>query len=225
MEFHLLLLSIFTVLYLTHVASHAALSPQAYWHSVLPNTPMPMAVKNLLPQEANLRRSAMDAVGHIDFAEANVYGGDKDARAIFYNVGRGDKDARAIIYNVGRGDKDARAIIYFAEANVRREDKMQERLFTTWAEGIRMREQLFTTWAERIRMRERLFTTWADGMRMQKQLFILLVRIINYIINKTLKYLLFYFFTLLLSQIHICRLNSSIGFMKSITCLTLIINV
>ncbi|GMP78589.1 hypothetical protein CsSME_00034476 [Camellia sinensis var. sinensis] len=123
MEFHLLLLSIFTVISLTHVASHAALPPQAYWHSVLPNTPMPQAVKNLLPQEANLRRSDKAAVGHIDFAEANVHGGDKDARAIIYNVGKGDKDARAIIYNVGREDKDARAIIYFAEANVRREDK------------------------------------------------------------------------------------------------------
>ncbi|XP_028064776.1 BURP domain protein RD22-like isoform X2 [Camellia sinensis] len=123
MEFHLLLLSIFTVISLTHVASHAALSPQAYWHSVLPNTPMPQAVKNLLPQEANLRRSDKAAVGHIDFAEANMHGGDKDARAIIYNVGREDKDARAIIYNVDREDKDARAIIYFAEANVRREDK------------------------------------------------------------------------------------------------------
>ncbi|KAL7209190.1 hypothetical protein ACSBR1_030850 [Camellia fascicularis] len=137
MEFHLLLLSIFTVLSLTDVASYAALSPQAYWYSVLPNSPMPQAVKNLLPQEANLRRSDKAVVGHIDFAEANVRGGDKDARAIIYNVGREDKDARAIIYNVGRedkdaraiiynvgrGDKDARAIIYFAEANVHKEDK------------------------------------------------------------------------------------------------------
>ncbi|KAI8002778.1 BURP domain protein RD22 [Camellia lanceoleosa] len=119
MEFHLLLLSIFTVLSLTHVASHAALSPQAYWYSVLPNSPMPQAVKNLLPQEASLRRSDKAVVGHIDFAEANLHGGDKDARAIIYNVGKGDKDARAIIYNVGKGDKDARAIIY----NVGREDK------------------------------------------------------------------------------------------------------
>ncbi|XP_028064780.1 BURP domain protein RD22-like [Camellia sinensis] len=121
MEFHLLLLSIFAVLSLTHVASHAALSPQAYWHSVLPNTPMPQAVKNLLPQEANLRRSDKDVVGHIDFAKANVRRGDKDARAILYNVGRGDKDARAILYNVGRGDKDARAILYFAEASINRQ--------------------------------------------------------------------------------------------------------
>ncbi|CAL5417015.1 unnamed protein product [Camellia sinensis] len=131
MEFHLLLLSIFTVLSLTHVASHAALSPQAYWHLVLPNTPMPKAVKNLLPQEANVRRGDKDASGIQYFAEANVRRGDKDASGIQYfeeaNVRRGDKDASGIQYfeeaNVRRGDKDATGIQYFVEANVRRGDK------------------------------------------------------------------------------------------------------
>ncbi|KAL6980490.1 hypothetical protein U1Q18_022128 [Sarracenia purpurea var. burkii] len=33
------------------VGSRAALSPGAYWNSVLPNTPMPMAVKDLLQHE------------------------------------------------------------------------------------------------------------------------------------------------------------------------------
>ncbi|XP_057478591.1 BURP domain protein RD22-like [Actinidia eriantha] len=33
------------------VASRAAISPEAYWKSMLPNTPMPKAVKDLLPNE------------------------------------------------------------------------------------------------------------------------------------------------------------------------------
>ncbi|XP_028069592.1 BURP domain protein RD22-like isoform X2 [Camellia sinensis] len=50
MELHLL--PIFTFLSVALVASHAALSPEeAYWNSMLPNTPMPMAVKNSLQPE------------------------------------------------------------------------------------------------------------------------------------------------------------------------------
>lgn len=30
------------------VATHAALPPQIYWYSVLPNTPMPKAITDLL---------------------------------------------------------------------------------------------------------------------------------------------------------------------------------
>ncbi|KAM7490116.1 hypothetical protein LguiA_033037 [Lonicera macranthoides] len=46
MEIHLL--HIFTFLSLALVGSHADLPPEAYWKSVLPNTPMPKAVKDLL---------------------------------------------------------------------------------------------------------------------------------------------------------------------------------
>ncbi|CAL5431608.1 unnamed protein product [Camellia sinensis] len=46
MEFHLL--PILAFLSLTLVASHATPSPEAYWNSVLPNSPIPKAVKDLL---------------------------------------------------------------------------------------------------------------------------------------------------------------------------------
>ncbi|GFS35398.1 BURP domain-containing protein [Actinidia rufa] len=49
MEFHIL--PILAVLYVVAdlaVASHATLSPEAYWNTVMPNTPMPKAVKDLL---------------------------------------------------------------------------------------------------------------------------------------------------------------------------------
>ncbi|CAL5327938.1 unnamed protein product [Camellia sinensis] len=52
MEFNFL--PIFTFLSLTLVAGHAAVSPEAYWNMVLQNTPMPRAVKNLLPSEGNV---------------------------------------------------------------------------------------------------------------------------------------------------------------------------
>lgn len=47
MELHLLR-RIFTLLSVVLVASHAALPSEDYWKSVLPNTPMPKAVRNLL---------------------------------------------------------------------------------------------------------------------------------------------------------------------------------
>ncbi|XP_059644356.1 BURP domain-containing protein 3-like [Cornus florida] len=46
MEFHFL--PIFAFLSLALVAIHAALTPEAYWKSVLPNTPMPKAIMDLL---------------------------------------------------------------------------------------------------------------------------------------------------------------------------------
>ncbi|GLU01409.1 hypothetical protein SLE2022_187180 [Rubroshorea leprosula] len=42
------LFPIFVPLAVALVASHAALSPEAYWKTVLPNTPMPKAVRELL---------------------------------------------------------------------------------------------------------------------------------------------------------------------------------
>ncbi|GFS35397.1 BURP domain-containing protein [Actinidia rufa] len=51
MEFHILPFLAFLSVVVVVVASHAAVSPEAYWKSVLPNTPMPKAVKDLLPNE------------------------------------------------------------------------------------------------------------------------------------------------------------------------------
>uniref|UniRef100_A0A5B7BKH7 Putative dehydration-responsive protein RD22 n=1 Tax=Davidia involucrata TaxID=16924 RepID=A0A5B7BKH7_DAVIN len=61
MEFHLL--PIFTFLSLALVASHASLSPEAYWKSVLPNTPMPKAVRDILHPEWIEDKSTSVAVG------------------------------------------------------------------------------------------------------------------------------------------------------------------
>ncbi|PSS17806.1 BURP domain protein [Actinidia chinensis var. chinensis] len=61
MEFHIL--PIFAFLSVVVVASHAALSPEAYWKSELPNTPMPKAVKNLLHNEWMEDKSTSVGVG------------------------------------------------------------------------------------------------------------------------------------------------------------------
>ncbi|KAA8525306.1 hypothetical protein F0562_007161 [Nyssa sinensis] len=59
MEFHLL--PIFTFLSLALVASHATQSPEAYWKSVLPNTPMPKAVRdNLHPEWIEDKSTSVD---------------------------------------------------------------------------------------------------------------------------------------------------------------------
>lgn len=52
MEFQILhIFAFLSVVVVAAAASHGALSPEAYWKSVLPNTPMPKAVKDLLPNE------------------------------------------------------------------------------------------------------------------------------------------------------------------------------
>ncbi|GMP94784.1 hypothetical protein CsSME_00044091 [Camellia sinensis var. sinensis] len=61
MEFHFL--PILAFLSLTLVASHATLSPEAYWNSVLPNSPMPTAVKDLLHPEWMEDKSTAVGVG------------------------------------------------------------------------------------------------------------------------------------------------------------------
>ncbi|GMP94887.1 hypothetical protein CsSME_00044157 [Camellia sinensis var. sinensis] len=61
MEFHLL--PILAFLSLTLVASHATLSPEAYWNSVLPNSPMPKALKDLLHPEWMEDKSISVGVG------------------------------------------------------------------------------------------------------------------------------------------------------------------
>ncbi|KAI7994411.1 BURP domain protein RD22 [Camellia lanceoleosa] len=61
MEFHFL--PIVAFLSLTLVASHATLSPEAYWNSVLPNSPMPTAVKDLLHPEWMEDKTCLIGVG------------------------------------------------------------------------------------------------------------------------------------------------------------------
>ncbi|KAL7262742.1 hypothetical protein ACSBR1_000997 [Camellia fascicularis] len=61
MEFHLLPILAFLSLML--IASHATLSPEAYWNSVLPNSPMPKAVKDLLHPEWMEDKSTSVGVG------------------------------------------------------------------------------------------------------------------------------------------------------------------
>ncbi|CAK9182715.1 unnamed protein product [Ilex paraguariensis] len=61
MEFHFL--PIFTFLSLALVASHAALPSEVYWKSVLPNTLMPKAVKDLLHPEWMEDKSTSVGVG------------------------------------------------------------------------------------------------------------------------------------------------------------------
>ncbi|KAG7972877.1 hypothetical protein I3843_07G203700 [Carya illinoinensis] len=53
MEIHFFCL--FSFLTLALVASHAALTPEDYWNSVLPSTPMPKAISDLLQPEADLK--------------------------------------------------------------------------------------------------------------------------------------------------------------------------
>ncbi|XVE71068.1 hypothetical protein DITRI_Ditri10aG0120500 [Diplodiscus trichospermus] len=61
MEFHLS--TVLTLLALAVVASHAALSPEQYWNHVLPNTPMPQAVKVILHPELMEGKSTSVNVG------------------------------------------------------------------------------------------------------------------------------------------------------------------
>ncbi|XP_031102172.1 BURP domain protein RD22-like [Ipomoea triloba] len=61
MEFQLL--GIFSFLSVAVVACHAALSPEAYWKSVIPNTPMPGAVKDSLSTTTEWEENKGTAVG------------------------------------------------------------------------------------------------------------------------------------------------------------------
>jgi len=69
MEFHFhLLLPILTLLSVALVASQAAaddVSPDAYWKSVLPNTPMPKAVKDSLRNEKQGTKVGLDGEGGV----------------------------------------------------------------------------------------------------------------------------------------------------------------
>ncbi|XP_059644355.1 BURP domain protein RD22-like [Cornus florida] len=94
MEFHFL--PIFAILSLALVASHAALTPEAYWKSVLPNTPMPKAVVDLLHPEWNEEKSTSVDVGkggvNVDAGKGNAGGGtnvDVGGKGVGVDSGKG----------------------------------------------------------------------------------------------------------------------------------------
>ncbi|XP_010924753.2 BURP domain-containing protein 3 [Elaeis guineensis] len=85
MDRSLLLLSF---LLLAAAVGHAALSPQLYWHSVLPNTPMPKAISNILSPDAFADEKAGTSVS---VGKGGVY----------VNAGKGKPGGTTV--GVGRG--------------------------------------------------------------------------------------------------------------------------
>ncbi|KAI9191120.1 hypothetical protein LWI28_003897 [Acer negundo] len=75
-----------TFLTLALVASHAALSPELYWKSVLPNTPMPKAVTDLLHPDLVEDKSTAVGVGK---GGVNVDAGKGKPGGTSVNVGKG----------------------------------------------------------------------------------------------------------------------------------------
>ncbi|KAK9287545.1 hypothetical protein L1049_015966 [Liquidambar formosana] len=77
MELHFL--PIFAFLFLAGVASHAALPAELYWNSVLPNTPMPKAVRDLLQPDMLEEKSTSVGVGkggvNVDTGKGKTGGG------------------------------------------------------------------------------------------------------------------------------------------------------
>ncbi|CAL5429155.1 unnamed protein product [Camellia sinensis] len=113
MEFHLL--PILAFLSLTLVASHATPSPEAYWNSVLPNSPIPKAVKDLLHPGFDIRLvKPLERKKMFDGKGKPVYGG--VSRAIQSNY---DFSATAdqLHYNPN-------IVIFFLENDLKKYTKM-----------------------------------------------------------------------------------------------------
>ncbi|KAI4337463.1 hypothetical protein L6164_015878 [Bauhinia variegata] len=105
MEYHLL--PIFTFLALALVATHAALPPQLYWKSVLPTTPMPKAISDLLNPDWTEDKSTYVGVGK---GGVNVDAGKGKTGGTTVNVGKGGVNVNAghgkpggTNVNVGKG--------------------------------------------------------------------------------------------------------------------------
>ncbi|KAK2399191.1 BURP domain protein RD22 [Trifolium repens] len=79
-------LSIFIVLNLALVATHAALPPQMYWKSKLPTTQMPKAITDLLQADWTEEKSTSVAVGK---GGVNVDAGKTKPGGTSVNVGKG----------------------------------------------------------------------------------------------------------------------------------------
>ncbi|KAL3586954.1 hypothetical protein D5086_013821 [Populus alba] len=89
------------------VASHAALPPELYWNSVLPNTPMPKSVRDLLHPDLVEDKSTSVAVGK---GGVNVDAGKGKPGGTAVNVGKGGVNVDAgkgkpggTNVNVGKG--------------------------------------------------------------------------------------------------------------------------
>ncbi|KAI4316160.1 hypothetical protein L6164_024166 [Bauhinia variegata] len=94
MESHLL--PIFTTfLALALVATHAALPPQLYWKSVLPNTPMPKTISDLLNPDWTEDKGTTVNVGK---GGVNVNAGHGKPGGTNVNVGKG-----GVNVNTGKG--------------------------------------------------------------------------------------------------------------------------
>ncbi|KAB1204421.1 Dehydration-responsive protein RD22 [Morella rubra] len=93
MEIHLL--RIFAFLTLALVASHAALPPEEYWKSVLPNTPMPKAISDLLQPDLLDEKNTAVNVGK---GGVNVDAGKGKPGGTSVNVGKG-----GVNVNSGKG--------------------------------------------------------------------------------------------------------------------------
>ncbi|XP_052111649.1 BURP domain protein RD22 [Arachis duranensis] len=91
-----LLLPIFAILNLVVVATHGgALSPELYWKSVLPTTPMPKAITNILHPDWREEKSTYVGVGK---GGVNVQAGKGKPGATAVNVGHG-----GVHVNTGKG--------------------------------------------------------------------------------------------------------------------------
>ncbi|KAJ6382874.1 hypothetical protein OIU77_031324 [Salix suchowensis] len=108
MEFHLPHILAFLALAL--VVSHAALPPELYWKSVLPNTPMPKSVRDLLHPDLVEDKSTSVAVGK---GGVNVDAGKGKPGGTVVAVGKGGvnvdagkgKPGGGTSVNVGKGGK------------------------------------------------------------------------------------------------------------------------
>ncbi|KAL9443125.1 hypothetical protein AB3S75_016475 [Citrus x aurantiifolia] len=105
MEFRLL--PILAFLSLALVASHAAISPELYWKTVLPNSPMPKAVKDLLQPDVLEEKSTSVNVGkggvNVDAGKGKPGGGthvNVGGTGVGVNTGKPDKRTSV---GVGKG--------------------------------------------------------------------------------------------------------------------------
>ncbi|GLT85403.1 hypothetical protein SLE2022_035930 [Rubroshorea leprosula] len=89
------LLAILVSLAVALVASHAVLSPEVYWKTVLPNTPMPTVVTDLLHPELTEEKSTSVNVGK---GGVNVNTGKPKPGGTSVNVGKG-----GVNVNTGKG--------------------------------------------------------------------------------------------------------------------------
>ncbi|KAK3212921.1 hypothetical protein Dsin_017627 [Dipteronia sinensis] len=97
-----------TFLTLALVASHAALSPELYWKSELPNTPMPKSIRDLLHLDLVEDKSTAVGVGkgsvHVDAGEGKPGG-------TSVNVGKG-----GVGVNTGKRKSEITSIIIYKHA-------------------------------------------------------------------------------------------------------------